>query len=239
MISKIITPKYNSNGIFLRQVRSFVLRNKKLNKSDLQAMQDFWPLIGAQFQLKEINFTDMFHISGPVVIDIGFGTGTTLVDMAIKYPEKNFLGIEVYELSIARCLRYAIFNKVKNLKIIYHDAIEVMHYMIKNQTLSAVHLFFPDPWNKKRHYKRRIITKNFVKLILKKLIYNGMLYIVTDCKLYARYIIDMINNITGYNNLSKTQDYIPRPSWRPITKFEKKAIVAQRYIFNICFKKII
>ncbi|CAL4044038.1 tRNA (guanosine(46)-N7)-methyltransferase TrmB [Buchnera aphidicola] len=238
MIENIIVPQYNNNGIFLRQIRSFVVRNNKFNDSELTIIKKIFPIIGLLFQKEKINFENIFDSFSPVVLEIGFGTGNTLVDTAISNESKNFLGIEVHKISIIKCLKYSFLKKVKNLKIIYHDAEEVLFYMIKNETLSRVQLFFPDPWHKKRHHKRRILKKKFINLILKKLMLGGILHIATDCQYYADSVIEIIKFIPGYKNLSQENNYIPRPVFRPITKFEKKAIFLKNSVFDLIFKKI-
>ncbi|HXK00338.1 MAG TPA: tRNA (guanosine(46)-N7)-methyltransferase TrmB [Buchnera sp. (in: enterobacteria)] len=238
MIKNIIIPKYNDHGVFLRKIRSFVVRNKKLNLSDNRIIKNIFPIMGFMFKKEIIIFNKIFNNSLPVILEIGFGTGKTLVDTAFKNQNKNFLGIEVHKNSIVKCLKYAYLKNITNLKIIYHDAEEVVNYMIKNKSLSVVQLFFPDPWHKKRHHKRRILKKNFVNLILKKLIIGGILHIATDCQNYADNIIDVINGIPGYKNLSKNNTYIERPEYRPVTKFEKKAIFFNNVVFDLIFKKI-
>jgi len=238
MITNIIIPKYNDHGVFLRQIRSFVIRNKKLNSSDDKIIKNIFPIMGSSFKTEIIDFNKMFNISFPVILEIGFGTGKTLVNTAFKNQAKNFLGIEVHKTSIVKCLKYAHLKNIKNLKIIYHDAEEVVNHMIKNESLSKIQLFFPDPWHKKRHHKRRILKKKFINLISKKLILGGILHIATDCQHYANSIINIINDIPGYKNLSKNNTYIERPEFRPITKFEKRAVFLNKTVFDLLFKKI-
>ncbi|MCW5196448.1 tRNA (guanosine(46)-N7)-methyltransferase TrmB [Buchnera aphidicola (Pemphigus obesinymphae)] len=239
MVNNIIIPKYNNKGVFLRQIRSFVIRNKKINDSGIEIIRNVFPILGLSFKIEKINFDKIFNTISPVVLEIGFGTGKTLVDTALKNNKKNFLGIEVHQNSLLKCLKYAHFKKIKNLKVIYHDAEEVMLYMIRNRTLSKVQIFFPDPWHKKKHYKRRLLKKNFINLILKKLVLGGTLHVATDCQSYADNIVEIINYIPGYKNLSETNTYIVRPKNRPVTKFEKKAIILNKVIFDLFFEKII
>jgi tRNA (guanine-N7-)-methyltransferase len=239
MITNIIIPKYNDYGVFLRQIRSFVVRNKRLNNSDHKIIKNIFPIMGVLFKTETIDFNKIFNTSFPVILEIGFGTGKTLVDTAFNNQDKNFFGIEVHKKSIVKCLKYAYLKNITNLKIIYHDAEEVVNHMIKNESLSVVQLFFPDPWHKKRHHKRRILKKKFIDLILKKLILGGILHIATDCQDYADSIINVINNISGYKNLSKNNTYTERPEFRPITKFEKKAVFFNNIVFDLIFKKII
>ncbi|QCI17924.1 tRNA (guanosine(46)-N7)-methyltransferase TrmB [Buchnera aphidicola (Acyrthosiphon lactucae)] len=236
MNNNILTPIYNYNGIFLRQIRSFVCRKGRITRSQLSAIQKYWSLIGIDFQLRPLNFLSIFNRDAPVVLEIGFGSGESLVKTAMNFPNKNFLGIEVYKSGIGSCLHSAYSYKIKNLRIIYYDAIEVIHNMIMNNSLSSIQIFFPDPWNKKRHHKRRLLQKNFLKIISKKLIIGGTLHIATDSESYAFYILDEIKNIENYKNLSQKNCFIERPISRIITKFERKGFLRGNKIFDLMFK---
>ncbi|QIQ41546.1 MAG: tRNA (guanosine(46)-N7)-methyltransferase TrmB [Buchnera aphidicola (Aphis urticata)] len=235
MKNNIITPKYK-NGIFLRKNQSFVCRKGRTTKSQLKSMKANWCSFGIDYQLKNINFKSVFKYNYPVILDIGFGSGESLVHTAINSCHENFLGIEVYLSGIGSCLRLASLAKLKNLKIIYYDAIEVIDNMIDNHTLSRIQIFFPDPWPKKRHQKRRMIQYDFLKNVLKKLIFNGILYIITDSKEYASYILDTIKNINQYVNLSDTNYYINNFLPHIKTRFEKKANMLGNEIFNLIFQ---
>ncbi|ANZ22810.1 tRNA (guanine-N7)-methyltransferase [Buchnera aphidicola (Diuraphis noxia)] len=236
MKNNILIPEYNNSGVFIRKTRSFVCRKGRITMSQLNAIQKYWRLIGIDFQLIPLDFSSIFNSSGSVVLEIGFGSGRSLVQSAINCPNKNFLGIEVYKSGIGSCLNLAYLSKIKNLKIIYHDATEVINTMIVNNTLSQVQILFPDPWNKKRHNKRRILQNNFLTILSKKLIVNGILHIVTDSKEYAIYIINMIKNINNYKNLSKTNDFVQSPSNYVITDFEKKAYLRGDRVFHLMFQ---
>ncbi|AEO08883.1 tRNA (m7G46) methyltransferase [Buchnera aphidicola str. Ak (Acyrthosiphon kondoi)] len=236
MKNNIITPIYNHNGIFLRQIRSFVCRKGRITASQLSAIQKYWSLIGIDFQLKPLNLLSVFNRTAPVILEIGFGSGESLVKTAINFPDKDFIGIEVYKSGIGSCLYSAYTYKVQNLKVIYHDAIEVIHKMISDHTLSTIQIFFPDPWDKKRHNKRRLLNNNFLKIISKKLIINGTLHIATDSESYAFYILDEIQDIKNYKNLSKKNNFIKRPTSRMITKFEKRGRLRGNNIFDLMFQ---
>ncbi|QCI21259.1 tRNA (guanosine(46)-N7)-methyltransferase TrmB [Buchnera aphidicola (Hyperomyzus lactucae)] len=237
MRNNILIPKYNHNGTFLRQIRSFVCRKGRITRAQLQAIQKYWSLIGIDFQLKPLSLISIFdNYKAPIVLEIGFGSGKSLVKNAVKFPNKNFLGIEVYKSGIGSCLHFAYSSKINNLRIIYHDAIEVINTMISDRTLSKVQIFFPDPWNKKRHHKRRLLKSSFLEKIAKKLIISGILHIATDSEEYAYYILDEIKNIEKYKNLSKNNTFIKRPIFREITKFEKKGCLQGNKIFDLMFQ---
>ncbi|CAL4325905.1 tRNA (guanosine(46)-N7)-methyltransferase TrmB [Buchnera aphidicola] len=236
MKNNIIIPKYNEKGIFLRENRSFVSRKGRMTNAQLNAILHYWPNFGIDFQLYPLNLSSIFDNYAPIILDIGFGSGESLVQSAINFPEINFLGIEVYKPGIGSCLRLAHFYGVYNLKIIHHDVIEVLDNMILNHTLSKVQIFFPDPWDKKRHHKRRLIQYSFLKNILKKLIFNGILHIVTDSKEYSYYILNHIKNIDNYTFLSKKNKFSQQDQFRSTTKFERKANISGRKVFDFMFQ---
>ncbi|QCI19065.1 tRNA (guanosine(46)-N7)-methyltransferase TrmB [Buchnera aphidicola] len=235
MKNNIITPKYK-NGVFFRQNKSFVCRKGRTTKSQLKSIEKYWPLFGIDYQLKPLNFRCVFKHNYPVVLDIGFGSGNSLVKMATHFCHFNFLGIEVYESGIGSCLRFAYISNLENLKIIHHNAVEVIETMILNHTLSKIQIFFPDPWPKKRHHKRRMIQHDFLENISKKLNYGGILHILTDSKEYAVYILDTIKNINQYLNLSKKNTFIEYPVDYIKTNFSKKADFLGNKIFNLMFQ---
>ncbi|QCI24053.1 tRNA (guanosine(46)-N7)-methyltransferase TrmB [Buchnera aphidicola (Macrosiphoniella sanborni)] len=236
MRNNIFIPKYKKDGTFLRQIHSFIFRQRRLTTSQKNAIQKYWSCIGVNFQDQLLNLSSIFNSNYQIVLEIGFGCGKTLIQNAINFPKKNFLGIEVYKSGIGSCLNLAHIYQVKNLRIIYHDAVEVMKYMIPDNTLSIVQIFFPDPWNKKRHHKRRLVKKKFLEIIAKKLIINGILHVATDSKSYACYILNEIKDINEYQNLSKKNDFIPRPISRVMTKFEIKACIQGNSVFDLMFK---
>lgn len=235
MKNNILLPQYNKEGVFLRKIRSFVCRKGRMTDAQLYAINNYWSKIGIDFQLKPLDFFSIFNSTNPIVLEIGFGSGKSLVKNAINFPDKNFLGIEVYKSGIGSCLNFAYISKVENLKIIYYDATEAVDIMIADQSLSIVQIFFPDPWNKNRHKKRRMIKTSFLKVISKKLTISGILHIATDSKEYAYYILDQIKDIPKYKNLSKTNNFVTCTS-RISTEFEKKALLRGDCIFDLMFE---
>lgn len=236
MKNNIITPKYNEKGVFLRQNRSFVSRKGRITNSQLNAISQYWSNFGIDFQSYPLNLSSIFKKDAPIVLEIGFGSGDSLVKSAINYPKLNFLGIEVYKSGIGSCLRLAHFYGLNNLKIIYHDAIEVIDKMLLDNTLSKVQIFFPDPWDKKRHHKRRIAQCSFLKNISRKLIINGTLHIVTDSKEYSYFILNNIKSIDSYILLSKKNKCNQQCKFSLMTKFERKAHISGRKIFDFVFQ---
>lgn len=238
MTHNILTPKYNNNGIFLRQIRSFVCRKGRITKSQLNGIEKYWQFMGINFQKKPLDFFSIFNSNSSVILEIGFGSGDSLVQTAINFPNKNFLGIEVYKSGIGACLNLSYSYNIKNLRLIYHDAVEVMKNMILDRTVSMVQIFFPDPWHKKRHHKRRMLQKCFLEIIAKKLMIGGILHVTTDLEEYAFYILDEIKEIDMYINLSKNKNFITNSLSPIMTKFEKKAYLRGNKIFDLMFKVI-
>ncbi|WP_294832683.1 tRNA (guanosine(46)-N7)-methyltransferase TrmB [uncultured Gilliamella sp.] len=202
-----------------RTIRSFVLRQGRLTKGQEHALTHLWPIFGIDYQ----SGTNIeFNHSQPTVLEIGFGMGASLVEMAKAAPSKNFIGIEVHKPGVGACLMAIEDNQLSNLKVMCHDAVEVLENMIPDNSLDKVQIFFPDPWHKARHNKRRIIQPAFVNLISQKLKSGGILHLATDWQHYAEHMLEVLSNADAFTNLSPTNDYVPRPEDRPITKFEKR-----------------
>ncbi|OCG79232.1 tRNA (guanosine(46)-N7)-methyltransferase TrmB [Gilliamella sp. Occ4-3] len=209
----------NENIKSKRTIRSFVLRQGRLTKGQEQALINLWPVFGIEY---DVNSPMVFNSNKPTVLEIGFGMGASLIEMAKNAPNKNFLGIEVHKPGVGACLMAIEENQLSNLKVMCHDAVEVLENMIPNHTLDKVQIFFPDPWHKARHNKRRIIQPQFVQLIRQKLKLGGILHLATDWQHYAEHMLEVLTQAEGFENLSPSGDYIPRPDDRPITKFEKR-----------------
>src|SRR5699024_242846 len=173
----------------------------------------------------------------PLVLEIGFGMGHSFVEMAHNEPEINFLGIEVHLPGVGACLALAEEEQVENIRVMCHDAIEVLQNCIADNSLHRVQLFFPDPWHKTKHHKRRIVQPAFVQLLHRKLAPQGVLHMATDWQNYAEHMLEVMKDAEGYRNLSTTGDYVPRPSNRPLTKFEKRGQRLGHGIWDLQFQK--
>ncbi|MFP3014043.1 MAG: tRNA (guanosine(46)-N7)-methyltransferase TrmB [Arsenophonus sp.] len=238
MIKSVITQEVNKEGKIIHRIRSFVRRRARLTLYQKNTLQMLWPAMGIDFTEQPISFKKIFGNNAPVILEIGFGIGKSLVVMAEQNIKKNFLGIEVYTPGISACLLSAKKAKITNLRVIFHDALEVLDKMLLDSSLSIVQLFFPDPWHKVRHNKRRIVQAHFSNLVLHKLELGGMFYIATDCRSYAEHILNVMRKISDYQNLSLFNDYVKRPDWRPVTKFEKHGKELGNEVFDLAFKKI-
>ncbi|WWP02248.1 MAG: tRNA (guanosine(46)-N7)-methyltransferase TrmB [Candidatus Dasytiphilus stammeri] len=224
-----------------RKIRSFVCRNGRITKAQKYALDYYWPLMGILYSPQYLNIDKLFGNikKKQIVLNIGFGMGFELIQQALKYPNKYFIGIEVYLPGIGNCLNLARKIGLLNIRIICHDAVEVIETMIPHNSISILQLYFPDPWQKRCHNKRRIVQTNFAHLVLHRLKLNGIFHIATDCINYAKHILNVMNAISGYKNLSLTKDYINRPKTRPLTKFEQIGYKKGNQIIDLMFKKII
>ncbi|OAT48256.1 tRNA (guanine46-N7-)-methyltransferase [Proteus hauseri ATCC 700826] len=238
MINNVISPEFNEEGRALRRVRSFVRRQGRLTPRQQQALDTQLPIFGIEYQPEPIDFSQVFGREAPVILEIGFGMGASLVTMAKNSAENNYLGIEVHAPGVGACLATAQEEQVSNLRVMCHDAIEVLNNMIPDNSLKMVQLFFPDPWHKARHNKRRIVQVPFAELILRKLTSEGVFHMATDWQPYAKHMLEVMTSVDGYQNLSETQDYVPRPETRPVTKFEKRGHRLGHGVWDLMFKRV-
>ncbi|WP_174888497.1 tRNA (guanosine(46)-N7)-methyltransferase TrmB [Candidatus Hamiltonella defensa] len=222
----------------LRPIRSFVRRQGRLTKAQKWALDQYWPQMGVDYQNSLIDTTQLFRRKAPLVLEIGFGMGDSLVTTATLNPEQDFLGVEVHIPGIGACLRSAHAAHVTNVRIICHDTVEVLKHMIADHSLEKVQLFFPDPWHKARHHKRRIVQRPFLELVKRKLKVGGWCHMATDWQPYAEHMLKVISTIDGYKNLSVSEDYVERPESRPLTKFETRGKKLGHGVWDLVFEKI-
>ncbi|KLV06271.1 tRNA (guanine-N7)-methyltransferase [Photobacterium aquae] len=214
--------EFTEDGKLVRKVRSFVRREGRLTKGQEMALEKNWSTMGIDFAQEMLDWEAVYGREGPVVLEIGFGMGASFVEMAKNAPEKNFIGIEVHSPGVGACLMAAEEAGLTNLRVMCHDAVEVFDYMIPDGSLDTVQLFFPDPWHKARHHKRRIVQPAFAEMVRKKLKIGGVFHMATDWENYAEHMVEVMNAAPGYRNTATDGDYIPRPDDRPLTKFEAR-----------------
>lgn len=219
---EVTVSEFNEDGKLIRKVRSFVRREGRLTKGQETALETNWSAMGIDFAKQMLDWKEVYHREAPVILEIGFGMGASLVEMAKNAPEKNFIGIEVHSPGVGACLMGAEEAGLTNLRVMCHDAVEVFDYMIPDGSLDTVQLFFPDPWHKARHHKRRIVQPEFVEMVRKKLKIGGIFHMATDWENYAEHMVEVMNVAPGYRNTATDGDYIPRPEDRPLTKFEAR-----------------
>lgn len=221
-----------------RTVRSFVRRAGRLTPSQARALEELWPSFGVDFSHEPIDFDALFGRHAPVVFEIGFGNGDTLVQQALEHPGLNFLGVEVHEPGVGHCLLKAQEFHVTNLKLIKHDAIEILQNQIPPQSLQRVNVYFPDPWPKKRHHKRRMIQAGFLEMISSRLEANGSLRIATDWANYAEHIDEVLQSVALFTCNERREHDGERPLDRPRTKFEQRGLRKGHRIVDWCLTKI-
>lgn len=213
-------------------IKTFVLRKGRITPSQQKALQTF---SGIPFAETPLDYRAIFANDNPVYCEIGFGMGDATADIAWQNPDKNYLGIEVFEAGIGKLWAEIQKRGLANLKIIKHDAVKTIAAMIPASSIAGFHIFFPDPWPKKRHHKRRLIQRPFTDLLACKLIPNGYIYFVTDWEPYAEWALYELEHTPALVN--QYAGFAPRADWRPTTKFEKKAAACGRPTKELFFVK--
>jgi tRNA (guanine-N7-)-methyltransferase len=207
-----------------RTIRSFVLRSGRVTPAQKQAFERLWPRYGLAYQPVIIDFEDLFGRRAPIVLDIGFGDGEALVDQASVHPDFDFLGIEVHAPGIGHCLLQAESCGLDNLRLIRHDAVEVLQLQIGDASLARINVYFPDPWPKKRHHKRRLLQADFLALAASRLAPGGHLHIATDWHDYAAHIDALVSACPSFSLAERREHDGDRPLDRPATKFERRGL---------------
>ncbi len=223
---------------YLRKIQSFVKRSGRLSKAQSTGLNELWGDYGVNINEKILNFDELFLNKNDITLEVGFGNGDSLLEMAIQQPDQNFLGIEVYEAGVGRLINEASKNNLSNLKIIKEDAVEILTNNISDNSLSCFQLFFPDPWHKKKHHKRRIVQTSFLDLLSKKLKNNGIAHIATDWENYAEHIMDTLESHPHFKNCAGDHIYSVRPKNRPLTKFENRGQKLGHGVWDIIFTNI-
>jgi tRNA (guanine-N7-)-methyltransferase len=217
-----------------RRIRSFVLRQGRLTKGQEKALADHWPTFCIDYIPEALDLSKTFGRSESLkVLEIGFGMGETTATIAEGMPERDFLGVEVHTPGVGGLLKLIGEKSLSNVRIIQHDVVDVLNHMIADASLDGVHIFFPDPWHKKRHHKRRLIQAEFVKLLCSKLKSGGYLHVATDWQEYAEWVLDILKVEPLLTN--SANDYAPKPAYRPLTKFENRGIKLGHGVWDLIF----
>ncbi len=205
-----------------RTIRSFVMRAGRTTLGQEKALQEVWPIFGLEVKDGLIDFCEVFGREAPTVLEIGFGMGESLVSMAKAAPEMNFIGIEVHKPGVGRLLSRIAEENLTNIRIYAEDAIEVLADCIPDNSLHTLQLFFPDPWHKKKHHKRRIVQADFAQTIKAKLLVDGCFHMATDWQNYAEHMMEIMEQAAGFSNKAGANNYSPQPETRPVTKFQRR-----------------
>ncbi|MFC3121328.1 tRNA (guanosine(46)-N7)-methyltransferase TrmB [Agaribacter flavus] len=225
-------------GVYISKVKSFVKREGRLTNAQAKALEDNWPTMGLNVDMGKLDLNEVFGRQANRIVEIGFGMGKSLVEMAKKAPEKDFIGIEVHKPGVGSCLGEAAERGLTNLKVFEHDAVEVLEQCLEAQSIDRLQLFFPDPWHKKRHHKRRIVQDAFVQSVRNKLKIGGELHMATDWEHYAEHMIAVMNANDGFENTAADGDFVPRPDYRPLTKFEARGQRLGHGVWDIIYKRV-
>lgn len=207
--------------VFLRHIKSFVKREGRLTEAQEKALSEHWSRYGVNLTEQAIIPSQVFGREAPLVVEIGFGMGASLCETAAQHPGWNFIGIEVHRPGVGAFLRQVHERQLTNVRVYCHDAVEVLKIALSDQSVDRCCIFFPDPWPKTRHHKRRLIQSDFIDLIAQKLKIGGILHLATDWENYAEHMLDVLRG-SSLVNQSATGDYVPRPSERPLTKYEAR-----------------
>jgi len=223
---------------YLRRIRSFVRREGRLTKGQQRALDELYPQYGIRLQQGGIDFDILFGRQGPRILEIGFGNGVSLTEMAANHPENDYLGIEVHRPGVGNLLLQIERQALNNIRVSNDDALEVLEQQIPDASLDAVYLFFPDPWHKRKHHKRRIVQPAFAQLLHRKLKPGGIFHIATDWENYAEHMMDVMSTAAGFENIANTGQYIERPYYRPLTKFEQRGHRLGYGVWDLIFRKM-
>lgn len=231
----MIAEDERSPAIALRPVRSFVLRQGRTSPAQQRALVELLPRYGIPFQRTPLDYAKTFGRSAPVILEIGFGMGETTAAVAAAHPQSDFLGVEVHGPGVGSLLNRIEATKLRNLRVIRHDAVDVMDAMIAPDSLAGIHVYFPDPWPKKRHHKRRLLKPAFVRALAQRLAPGGYLHAATDWEDYAN---EMLATLSAEPSLANTEGgFALRPSWRPLTKFESRGLGLGHAVFDLLFRR--
>lgn len=223
---------------FAKRIKSFVVRAGRMTELQRETYARHYDEKGLTLEMGMLDYAKVFGNDNPVVLEIGFGMGKSLVEMCQANPNLNYIGIEVHTPGVARLLRDAEDFGVENLRVFECDAIEVLDQCIPDGSLQTMQLYFPDPWHKKRHNKRRIVQPKFAQDIRQKLKIGGTFHMATDWEPYAEHMLEVMEVAEGYENTAGEGNYHPRPDFRPLTKFENRGEKLGHGVWDLIYKRI-
>ena len=218
-----------------RRIRSFVTRAGRLSPAQARALEELGPQFCLPYQKTPLELAAAFGREAPAILEIGFGMGGTTAAIAAAMPDKDFLGVEVHTPGVGSLLKLIGEQQLQNLRLIQHDAVEVLRDMIPPATLAGVHVYFPDPWHKKKHNKRRLIQPEFVRTLSAHLAPGGYLHCATDWQPYAEQMLEVLGAEPSLENTAA--GYAPRPDYRPVTKFENRGLKLGHGVWDLVFRR--
>ena len=245
MIENTLSPdgmseETTDNDLKNRRIRSFVLRQGRLTKGQERALQEVWPEFGIEYAEKLLDLDAAFgRHESKKILEIGFGMGESTAKIAQTLPEYDFLAAEVHTPGVGSLLKLIQEGNIRNIRVIQHDVVEVLQHMIADASLDGVHIFFPDPWHKKRHHKRRLIQAEFIRRLCQKLKVGAYIHVATDWQEYAEWVLEVLKAEPQLQNTATdlTQGYAEKPSYRPLTKFENRGIKLGHGVWDLVFER--
>ncbi len=235
MTDPTTAPIYDSAPIPRRSIRSFVVRAGRMGPGQTRALAELGPRFVLPFSAEPIDFDTTFGRTAPRILEIGFGMGDATAAIAAALPDTDFIGVEVHAPGVGALLKQIGERGLGNLRLIQHDAVDVLQEMIAPATLCGVHVFFPDPWHKKKHNKRRLIQPEFVALLASRLAPGGTLHCATDWQPYAEQMREVLSAETLLGNTAT--GFSPKPNYRPLTKFESRGLKLGHGVWDLVFKR--
>ncbi|MEJ6773200.1 MAG: tRNA (guanosine(46)-N7)-methyltransferase TrmB [Porticoccaceae bacterium] len=221
-----------------KSIRSYVVRAGRMTDGQRNAFDTSWPTYGLKLADGAIDTDAVFGRTGPKVLEIGFGMGDSLLQMAAAEPETDFIGIEVHPPGVGTLMNTAKAEGISNLRVYLADANDVLEECFASQSIDRLQLYFPDPWHKKKHNKRRIVQPQFVQLVREKLRPDGVLHMATDWEHYAEQMLETLDAAEGFENIAGIGQYSSRPDYRPMTKFEKRGERLGHGVWDLIYKKL-
>lgn len=220
-----------------RPVRSYVLRQGRLTDAQARALDELWPRYGIEDGDTPVDPAALFGRAAPLIVEIGFGDGAATWRMAQAEPDKNFIGIEVHQPGVGRLLQALEQHGLDNVRVACTDAVPFLRDRLAEASIAELRIYFPDPWPKKRHHKRRIVQPEFLDLAATRLCAGGLLHLATDWRNYAEHMLDVLGAHPAFENRSPTGDWCPRPPWRPETKYERRGQRLGHDSFDLVFRR--
>jgi len=220
-----------------RPVRSYVLRGGRLTAGQERALRELWPRFGIENDDGLLDLDQLFGSNAPVILEIGFGNGEATWQMASAHPEENYIAVEVHQPGVGHLLIKIEEHGIENIRIACADATEFLRNRVPEESLGGVRIYFPDPWPKKRHHKRRIIQPSFVRALASRMRLGAILHLATDWEPYAEHMLEVIGGVEGLTNLSASDGFSDKPEWRPETKYEKRGERLGHTVKDLLFVK--
>jgi tRNA (guanine-N7-)-methyltransferase len=228
----------DSEAPFYRTVRSFVRRAGRLTPSQARALEELWPRFGIEPPPAPLDLDQVFGRRAPRTLEIGFGNGDNLAALAVRHPERDYLGVEVHDPGVGHLLLRIEREGVSNIRIAHHDAVEVLSAWLPPASIDETLIFFPDPWHKKRHQKRRLVKAEFLERLARVMQDGGRLHLATDWAPYAEQMLDTCDSSPHFENTLAGGGYAARPETRPETKFERRGLRLGHDVYDLLYRRV-